>query len=98
MHCTDTYLPYPQAPVYFLPPVLMTAIPPLRNALMKNPRLNVPVTTLLLLIAFGAGLPATVALFPQISAIAVEDVEEEFQKFLRDKGDKRKFLYYDKGL
>ena len=87
-----------QAPVYFLPPLLMTVVPPLNKFLAKKPAMNVPVTTFLLLIAFGAGLPATVALFPQISSISVDDAEPEFKKFLKDKGDDRKYLYYDKGL
>ncbi|GMI50646.1 hypothetical protein ScalyP_jg8927 [Parmales sp. scaly parma] len=84
-----------QAPVYFLPPVLMSALPPIKNALAKNPRLSVPITTFLLLISFGAGLPATVAMFPQISEIGIDDVEPEFKAGVPAGTLK---LYYDKGL
>ena len=67
-----------QAPVYFLPPVLVS-LGPIRQYLAKNPRMAVPVTTYLLLCSFGVGLPVTVAIFPQISEIDVNDVEEKFQ-------------------
>jgi len=73
----------------------MSALPPIKNALAKNPRLSVPITTFLLLISFGAGLPATVAMFPQISEIGIDDVEPEFKAGVPAGTLK---LYYDKGL
>ena len=88
-----------QAPVYFVPPVLLGAIGPLRRYVEKNPRASVPITTFLLLTSFGIGLPATVALFPQIAEIPAEEVETKFQH-LRDPRTNApyKSFYYNKGL
>ena len=86
-----------QAPVYFLPPLLLGG--PLQNFVKGNPALRVPVTTFLILISFGIGLPATVAIFPQIVSIAPEDVEAKYQH-LRDPKTKEPYTvyYYNKGL
>lgn len=86
-----------QAPVYFLPPLLL-GVGPFRRLLTKSPQLTVPVTTAFLLTSFGIGLPATVAIFPQMSAISVDDVEPRFQH-LRD-AQQRPYetFYYNKGL
>jgi len=87
-----------QAPVYFLPPVLL-ATGPLKSYLMRFPTLAVPVTTYLLLVSFGVGLPSTVAIFPQISEIAASDVEPKFQKLTNaETGQTRETFYYNKGL
>jgi sideroflexin-5 len=88
-----------QAPVYFVPPVLLATVPALQRLLAQQPRLTVPLTTHLLLISFGMGLPATVALFPQRSTIAAHQVEERFQH-LRDPTTNQpyKVFYYNKGL
>lgn len=87
-----------QAPVYFVPPVLVS-LGPIKRYLNKNPRMTVPITTYLLLCSFGVGLPATVAIFPQISSIGVNDVEEKYQH-LRDPktGKPYEVYYYNKGL
>lgn len=90
-----------QAPVYFLPPLLMSSIPFLKNMIARNPATSLPITTYLLLVSFGLGLPATVAIFPQISEISVDEVEEKFQRHLKSsKGnhDVPTKLYYNKGL
>lgn len=88
-----------QAPVYFLPPFLLAAIGPIKRYLAKKPSMTVPVTTYLLLTSFGIGLPATVAIFPQISSIPAHQVEERFQH-LRDPQTQQpyKVFYYNKGL
>ena len=87
-----------QAPVYFLPPVLVS-LGPIKNYLTKNPRMAVPITTYLLLCSFGVGLPATVAIFPQISEIGVNDVEEKFQHLHDPKtGKPYEVFHYNKGL
>mmetsp|Transcript_20797 Transcript_20797/g.37778 ORF Transcript_20797/g.37778 Transcript_20797/m.37778 type:complete len:397 (+) Transcript_20797:80-1270(+) len=87
-----------QAPVYFLPPVLVS-LGPIRKYLVKNPRMTVPITTYLLLCSFGVGLPVTVAIFPQISEIDVNDVEEKFQHLQDAKtGKPYQVFYYNKGL
>eukprot|EP00529_Nitzschia_sp_RCC80_P019324 CAMPEP_0113450472 /NCGR_PEP_ID=MMETSP0014_2-20120614/5846_1 /TAXON_ID=2857 /ORGANISM="Nitzschia sp." /LENGTH=428 /DNA_ID=CAMNT_0000341809 /DNA_START=163 /DNA_END=1449 /DNA_ORIENTATION=+ /assembly_acc=CAM_ASM_000159 len=88
-----------QAPVYFLPPVLMSLIGPLRTIVERNPRTRVPITTFLLLTSFGIGLPASTALFPQVAEINVEDVEPKFQHLV-DPNTQRPYevFYYNKGL
>jgi len=88
-----------QAPVYFLPPVLLAAISPIKKYLANKPAMTVPVTTYLLLTSFGVGLPATVAIFPQISSIPAAQVEERFQH-LRDPKTQQPYevFYYNKGL
>lgn len=87
-----------QAPVYFLPPLLMGSIPVLKNAVMRNPAISVPMTTYLVLVSFGLGLPATVAIFPQMAEIDVKDVEEEFQGLTGRDGLPYQKYYYNKGL
>lgn len=88
-----------QAPVYFLPPLLMGAIPPLKNALLRNPMMRVPMTTYLLLVCFGIGLPASVAVFPQMGEIKVDEAEEKYHNLQDEKSGKPyKVLYYNKGL
>jgi tricarboxylate carrier len=87
-----------QAPVYFLPPVLLT-VGPIRSFLARQPAMAIPVTTYMLLVSFGVGLPVTTALFPQISAIEADKVEERFQH-LRDPKTQQPYevFYYNKGL
>jgi tricarboxylate carrier len=87
-----------QAPVYFLPPVLLS-LGALKPYLTKNPTATVPITTFLLLASFGVGLPATVAIFPQISEISADQVENKFQHLRDPKTDKPyEVFYYNKGL
>mmetsp|Transcript_22779 Transcript_22779/g.26351 ORF Transcript_22779/g.26351 Transcript_22779/m.26351 type:complete len:498 (-) Transcript_22779:210-1703(-) len=88
-----------QAPVYFIPSMLMGTLPPLRNFIDKNPKHRVPITTFLVLLAFGVGLPATVAVFPQISSIDAKDVEPKYQHLLNPNTQKLYTeFYYNKGL
>lgn len=88
-----------QAPVYFLPPVLMGVLPPLSQAIERNPRLRVPLTTALVLVSFGLGLPATTAIFPQMTSIPATDVEAPFQN-LQSAHTQTPYTvyYYNKGL
>jgi len=88
-----------QAPVYFVPPLLVATLPPLRNIVSRKPHLTIPLTTYCLLVSFGLGLPATVAIFPQQSPIRPADVETKFQH-LRDPstGQPYEVYYYNKGL
>jgi len=85
-----------QAPVFFLPPLLLSSV--FKGVLASNPTMAVPLATYLVLIAFGLGLPATVAIFPQISSIDVADVEEQFQGLTDKDGQPYNVLYYNKGL
>ena len=89
-----------QAPVYFLPPFMMGAIPLLKNAILRNPMMRVPMTTYLLCVCFGIGLPASVAIFPQMGEIKVEEAEEKYHKLLDDQNGGKPYdvLYYNKGL
>lgn len=87
-----------QAPVYFVPPLLMAATP-LANVVAKHPTLRVPITTFLVLTSFGLGLPATTAIFPQITTISADQVEPQFQNLQNPKtGAPYTTYYYNKGL
>jgi cytochrome bd-type quinol oxidase subunit 2 len=87
-----------QAPVYFLAPLLV-GIGPIRTFLQAHPRQTVPVTTFLLLVSFGVGLPASVACFPQMAEIPVQEVEPQFQHLVDARTNQPyKVYYYNKGL
>jgi len=88
-----------QAPVFFLPPVLMGALPPIRSLIEKNPRARVPLTTFLVLVAFGLGLPATIAVFPQVAELDADKAESKYRSLTNPETSKpyEKF-YYNKGL
>lgn len=85
-------------PVLFLPPFLLSNIPLCKRVIAKNPAMATPITMFLLLTCFGIGLPAAVAIFPQIAEIKVEDLEEKFQHLKDADGTKISVLYYNKGL
>lgn len=85
-----------QLPVYFLPPLLTaTAFSPL---LAANPALTVPLTTYLLLVSFGFGLPFAIAVFPQFGEISGADVEERFRGVKDSSGNTIESFKYNKGL
>lgn len=87
-----------QAPVYFLPPLLV-ANGPFKSMVARHPALTVPLTTYCLLACFGIGLPATVAVFPQIAEIDPNDVEDKFQHLRHETTQQpHKVFYYNKGL
>jgi tricarboxylate carrier len=88
-----------QVPVYLFTPLIL-ALPPFAKILTRAPALSVPLTTYMVLCCFGVGLPVTTAIFPQISSIPAEDVEQQFQH-LRDPANSNKtyeVYYYNKGL
>lgn len=72
-----------QAPVYFLPPLLMS-LGPLHKWLKvpTNARHKIPLTTALVLVSFGIGLPASTAMVPQMASIPATDVEPAFQRLI----------------
>ncbi|GMH91740.1 hypothetical protein TrVE_jg2854 [Triparma verrucosa] len=80
-----------QCPVFLIPPILISTI--FKNALIRNPAMAVPVTTYLLCVCFGYGLPAANAIYPQISSMKREDVEEEFRDSIKE--DR---VYFNRGL
>jgi hypothetical protein len=87
-----------QAPVYFVPPLLLQ-LPAVRRHLQQHPTRTVPVTTFFLLICFGIGLPASVAVFPQIASIPAKDCEEPYQHLRNAQtGEPYQVFYYNKGL
>ena len=86
-----------QAPVYFLPPLLMSVF--CSPKLLASPTKLLPITTYLLLCSFGFGLPAACAIFPQTSSISASEVEPHFQALINPKTQQPyKVFYYDKGL
>jgi tricarboxylate carrier len=90
-----------QCPVYFLPPALMTTVPMLKRMAIRNPASVLPVTTYLLLIAFGFGLPAACAVFPRMSSINTEDLEPEVRLHLKGTGSEGKLpdrVFFNRGV
>lgn len=81
-----------QMPTYFIPPLILDTVAPLKQFMADYPTFIVPITTFLLLVSFGIGLPAAVGIFPQISCIKADEVEEQFQELGYDE------FYYNKGL
>jgi hypothetical protein len=88
-----------QAPVYFFPSLLMGVLPPLKNLVANHPTMRVPLTTFLVLVSFGLGLPATIAIFPQVSEIKASEAEPKYQHLI-DPATRRPYevFYYNKGL
>jgi len=88
-----------QAPVYFVPSLLMGVLPPLKKLVASHPAARVPITTFLVLTSFGLGLPATIAIFPQVSQIKAEDAEPKYQHLINPATNKPyEVFYYNKGL
>jgi|EP00505_MAST-04D_sp_SCG-Rhode-Island_P004235 tricarboxylate carrier len=79
-------------------PALFTALPAISMLIKTHPVLNLPLTTLSCLLSFGVGLPASLALFPQIAEIDTSKLEPEFQNLVYENGDPITKLYYNKGL
>jgi hypothetical protein len=67
---------------------------------MRNPMIRVPMTTYLLCVCFGIGLPASIAIFPQMGEIKVKDAEEKYHNLrdIQNGGKPYDVLYYNKGL
>jgi Sideroflexins len=81
-----------QLPVYFLPPALLSLLP-------LSPSMVLPATTFFLLVAFGIGLPAAIAVFPQECAIDVKELEPELQQLVDPHtNEPYRTLYFNKGL
>mmetsp|Transcript_27757 Transcript_27757/g.45898 ORF Transcript_27757/g.45898 Transcript_27757/m.45898 type:complete len:423 (+) Transcript_27757:120-1388(+) len=88
-----------QAPVYFVPPLLMGMLPPFQKLVQNNPKARVPLTTFLLLVSFGVGLPVTTAIFPQVAKMDANDAEPQFQHLVNPQTQQPyKVFYYNKGL
>jgi len=85
-----------QVPVYFLPPLLTATV--FAPFLAANPVLSVPLTTYLLLVSFGFGLPFAIAVFPQYGDISASEVEERFRGQRDQSGKTLDTFKYNKGL
>jgi len=86
------------APVYFFPPLLL-GLPRLQQLVAKHPAVRVPLTTFLVLVSFGVGLPATIAIFPQVAPIQPCEVEPKFRHLIDPATQKPyEVFYYNKGL
>ncbi|KAF6037724.1 SFXN5 [Bugula neritina] len=80
------------APILLIPPSIMAYLEKTKF-LRKNPRLRLPIHTLVIIAAFGTALPVATAAFPQESQIATTSLESSIQEKTSDE-----FLYYNKGL
>ncbi len=82
-------------PVFLLVPLGMSMIEPI---VRKNRRLSLAFQTAFVLSGFSLGLPAMIALFPQIGTIESSDLEEKFQNLRDSRGNPVKVFRYNKGL
>ncbi|ELU04160.1 hypothetical protein CAPTEDRAFT_167738 [Capitella teleta] len=80
------------APLLIIPPIVMTFLEKTRF-LRSNPRFHLPLNALVTTLSFGFALPVAIALFPQVSQINTDELEEEIKNNVTDK-----VLFYNKGL
>lgn len=79
-------------PLLAIPPIVMTMLE--KTALLKkNPRLHMPFNILVCSITFFFALPATIAIFPQMSEVRTQDLEKDIQEKTNEK-----VVFYNKGL
>ena len=82
-----------QVPTFCIPPLLLdSSWLPFKAYVQTHPSAEVPITTFLLLLSFGIGLPIVIGLVPQRSTIKATDVESKFTNLGYD------YFYFDKGL
>ncbi|GFO14752.1 sideroflexin [Plakobranchus ocellatus] len=86
---TRMFLP---APILLIPPAIMSFLEK-RRFLIRNPRLHLPINSVVCTLAFGLALPVAIALFPQISEIKREQLEPSLKAATSED-----VLYYNKGL
>jgi len=92
-------------PVFLLPPIGLSMIesfgnksPAIKNMLMKNKYATVGINAMFVLLGFTFGLPATIALFPQIGTVPVTELEDRFHNLRDRNNDPIQYLQYNKGL
>ena len=85
-------------PVFALPPIGSALIDSMTNLTRNRPRMSLAVNATLLFLGFGLGLPATIAIFPQIGTVHVDELEEKFQHLKDREGNAITALRYNKGL
>lgn len=99
VHATTVSRALMQVPVFIGPPLLLSTVPVLQRLVKRLPMLVLPLTTYMVIVAFGVGLPAAVAIFPEISEIEAEEVEEKFRDLRQsENGLPYAKFYYNKGL
>ena len=93
-------------PIFLLPPIGLSIIDHLsihstglKRLLLKSKHTTLVLNTIFILLGFSFGLPATIALFPQIGTISSEELESKFHH-LKDKesGTVIQSFKYNKGL
>lgn len=85
-----------QLPTFFLPPVFMM-LPPIAKAAAASSVVGLSANTFVTLVGFGLGLPAAVAVFPQIGELNVEEVDNlKVKEAAIARGLSK--VYYNKGL
>ena len=82
-------------PIFLLAPLGMSLVEPI---LRKNRSLSIPFQTAFVMLSFGLGLPATIALFPQIGTVEASELEEKFQNLRDSQGKSVTVFRYNKGL
>lgn len=80
------------APILLIPPIVMTCVER-TNFLRRNPRMHLPINAVVTTLSFAFALPVAISLFPQVSSVRREILEEEIQKETKDE-----LLFYNKGL
>lgn len=86
-------------------PILILLAPPLlmhiadRTAFLSaRPQLRTPIYLSLITLCLFAALPLSLALYPQLAAVRVSELEEEFQSISSSSGRKYDTLFFNKGL
>jgi uncharacterized membrane protein len=88
-----------QMPTFFIPSLLLDTVTPLKHFLDANPACVLPVTTYVLLVVFGFGLPAAVGVFPQMSSVEAGKVEPHYRDLIDPQtGEPYTKFYFNKGL
>lgn len=83
-------------PVFLLAPLGMSLVEPI---VKRNRRLlSVPFNAAFVMLGFGLGLPATMALFPQTGMIEASKLEPRFQNLRDPQGNPVTTFRYNKGL
>lgn len=79
-------------PLLTIPNIVMSGLE--RTKMLKaNPKLYMPINLFICTVSFLFALPATIAVFPQMSKVEVSELEPELREKANDK-----FVYYNKGL
>jgi tricarboxylate carrier len=81
-------------PVLVLPPLIMKALPPVRN-----PQAQIGIELAVITMCLAGALPATIALYPQKLVLDVDTLEPEFRNLVdKETGQKVQTVYANKGL